>query len=492
MNKLITIVLPVENNDFVLPKNILESSLIKDVIIISSGKVDDKNTKYTYLENSSLSNSTTLIKLSEKINSLYTMFVFSYTKISIEKTDFYRFVNIANETKAGFIYSDYYEIKGDEKLIKPTIDYQTGSIRDDFHFGPINLVRSSLLKSYISYNSASQTEINYNYAGFYDLRLFISRHGIILRIPEYLYSHEEVDNRKSGEKQFDYVDPKNRDVQLEMEEAATEHLKKINAFLTPDFDKTPETNASFHVKASVIIPVKNRETTIKEAVASALSQKTDFPFNIIVVDNYSTDNTSVILEKLCSLHDNIIHVIPQNKDLGIGGCWNEGITHEQCGMYAVQLDSDDLYIDENVLQKIIHVFNEDNCAMVIGSYTMTNSKLEELPPGLIDHKEWTWDNGRNNALRINGLGAPRAFYVPVLRKYLFPNVSYGEDYSTALAISRRYKISRIYESLYLCRRWEGNTDSDLTAEQVNKNNYYKDRVRTIEIITRQKLNELEQ
>ena len=155
---------------------------------------------------------------------------------------------------------------------------------------------------------------------------------------------------------------------------------------------------------------------------------------------------------------------------------------EHCGRFAIQLDSDDLYINHHVLQRIVDTFHEHQCAMVIGSYKMVNFKLEEIPPGIIDHKEWTPDNGRNNALRVNGLGAPRAFYTPLLRQIRIPNVSYGEDYATALAISREY---RIYEPLYLCRRWEGNSDADLNIQRVNANNYYKDKIRMIEILARQ-------
>lgn len=313
-----------------------------------------------------------------------------------------------------------------------------------------------------------------------------------MRIPEKLYETSPSDNRASGEKQFDYVDPKNREVQLEMEAAATDHLKKIKAFLKPDSEETEFNADLFSSTASVIIPVKNREKTISEAIESALNQKTDFPYNIIIVDNYSTDNTSTIIESLSENNDKLIHVIPDKKGLGIGGCWNVAIQHSACGMFSIQLDSDDMYSNNNSLQKIVDKFYEEKCRMVIGSYTMTNFDLEELPPGLIDHKEWTADNGRNNALRVNGLGAPRAFYTPIAKEIGFPDTSYGEDYALSLAVSRNYKIGRIYDSLYLCRRWEGNTDSDLTIEQQNKNNYYKDKIRTLEIIARQNKNKKRQ
>ena len=315
----------------------------------------------------------------------------------------------------------------------------------------------------------------------------ISEKYRILRIPESLYTYEKIDHRKSGEKQFDYVDPKNRDVQLEMEKAATQHLKNINAFITAG-KKIKNLDDSFAVKASVIIPVKNREATIKSAVDSALSQETNFDYNIIIIDNHSTDGTTRILKEYSEKHEKVIHLIPASKDLSIGGCWNYGINHNSCGTFAIQLDSDDVYGSSTALQSIVDKFEEEKCGMVIGSYTMTNFEMRELPPGLIDHKEWTDENGMNNALRINGLGAPRAFYTPVIRQIGFPNVGYGEDYSAALNISRKYKIGRIYKSIYNCRRWEGNTDSDLSIEQVNRNNLYKDRIRTIEILARQKKN----
>jgi glycosyltransferase involved in cell wall biosynthesis len=327
----------------------------------------------------------------------------------------------------------------------------------------------------------------YRYAGLYDLRLKISQKYNIVHIPELLYTEIETDIRKSGEKQFDYVDPRNREVQKEMEHACTEHLKKIHGWLKPEFREVNFGSQKFEYEASVIIPVRNRVKTINDAIQSVLSQKTNFPFNLIVIDNYSNDGTTETLKSVAEKDKRIIHLIPERKDLGIGGCWNVGIFHEKCGKFAIQLDSDDIYIDDTVISRIVSAFHDQKCAMVIGSYRMVNFRLEEIPPGLIDHSEWTPENGRNNALRINGLGAPRAFYTPVLRSIIVPNVSYGEDYAVGLAISRHYQIGRIYEPLYLCRRWEDNSDAALDIGRINSHNHYKDRIRTFELIARQRL-----
>ncbi len=358
-----------------------------------------------------------------------------------------------------------------------------GSIRDDFDFGPLLFIDTATLKT-----AADTMHHNYEYAGLYDLRLNISRQKLISRIPEYLYQATETDFRNSGEKQFDYVDPKNRIVQIEMEHAATNHLKKINAFLEPNFLEIEQFESGFKVEASVIIPVKNRIKTIGDAVNSALKQKTDFPYNIIIVDNHSTDGTTELLRSTAINHKELKHIIPQRKDLMIGGCWNEALHNKSCGRFAVQLDSDDLYKNEDSLQSVVNLFRKEKCAMVIGSYILTDFLLEEIPPGLVSHREWTKENGANNALRINGLGAPRAFYTPILRDIKIPNVSYGEDYFLGITISRNYKIGRIYEPIYFCRRWEGNTDSALDIHKQNSNNIYKDRLRTFEILARQKKN----
>jgi len=397
-----------------------------------------------------------------------------------------RMLRVIRDTDAGMVYADRYKIK--EGLLQPypTIDYQEGSLRDDFDFGSLLLFRSSVLKE-----AVSEMEVDYQAAALYDLRLKISKRKSLFHLPEFLYTESEVDLRKSGEKMFDYVDPKNRRVQIEMEQACTRYLKDTGAWLQPEFTPVEFSEVQFPVEATVVIPVRNREKTIDDAVRSVLMQKTDFPFNLIVVDNHSTDKTTEILQKTASGDKRLIHVIPDRNDLGIGGCWNEAVMHPLCGKFAVQLDSDDLYIDENVVQTVVNAFYEQNCAMMVGTYKMVNFDLEEIPPGIIDHKEWTPDNGRNNALRINGLGAPRAFYTPVLREIKIPNTSYGEDYAVGLAISRNYRIGRIYQPLYLCRRWDDNSDASLDINKLNANNRYKDAIRTIELKARKNKNRLE-
>jgi hypothetical protein len=394
-----------------------------------------------------------------------------------------RLLQVADDTGAGLVYSDYYETIDGKLVPCPVIDYQEGSLRDDFNFGSLLLYRTSALKQ-----AADKMDAVYRYAGLYDLRLKVSESYTLFRIPEFLYSEVKTDNRLSGEKMFDYVDPRNREVQLEMEMACTSHLKAKGAFLEPGYREAPLERGSFPVEASVIIPVRNRLKTIRDAVDSVLSQKTTFEYNLIVVDNHSSDGTTGLLKRLSENDGRIIHIVPARDDLGIGGCWNTGALHPACGRFAVQLDSDDMYIDDNVLRKIRDEFYNQDCAMIVGSYKMVDFKLREIPPGIIDHREWTPDNGRNNALRINGLGAPRAFFTPVLREVLLPNVSYGEDYAVGLNISRHYRIGRIYEPLYLCRRWEGNTDASLETEKLNLFNTYKDRIRTIELLARISMN----
>ena len=392
-------------------------------------------------------------------------------------------LSIAEATKAGMLYADHYQIKDDEQIKAPVIDYQFGSLRDDFDFGSVLFFNTAALKA-----SVEKMKVSYQHAGLYDLRLRLSQKYSLVHVNEYLYSEIEEDHRKSGEKQFDYVDPRNRDRQIEMEQACTEHLKAIGGYLKPDFKDIDFNAGEFEVEASVIIPVRNRAMTIAAAIESVLKQKTTFKFNLIVINNHSTDGTTEVIDGFKS-DERVVHLIPERKDLGIGGCWNYGVNSNQCGKFAVQLDSDDLYKDENTLQTIVNAFYEQKCAMVIGSYMMTDFDLNTLPPGVIDHKEWTPDNGRNNALRINGLGAPRAFYTPVLRNIGLPNTSYGEDYAMGLNISRYYQIGRIYDVLYLCRRWGGNSDAALSIEKVNANNLYKDRIRTWELQARVAMNQ---
>lgn len=463
-----------------------------------------------------------------------------------------RLISIAEDSGADMLYSDLYE----NGQAHPLTDCQKGSVRNDFDFGAAMLFRGSSFCNAVCDNTlqhgsgdslhehdrygcdATCCEMNdshtsdgerYRWAAMYDLRL---RMGSIFHIKEYLYSAEESDTRSSGVKQFDYVSPSNRDVQIEMEKAFTEHLKRIGAYLEPKFksakgyrtgeesgienqhdapasnnidyksinidgnsgdgsrrdenkrDNNRQDDNSGRVKASVIIPVFNRARTIEDAVRSALKQKCAFNFNVIVVDNHSTDGTTDILKRIAGEDSRLIHIIPEETDLKIGGCWNKAIDDPRCGEIAVQLDSDDIYSGADTIAKIAEVFDREDCAMVIGSYTMTDFDGNILPPGLIDHKEWTEVNGRNNALRINGLGAPRAFLTSLVRQIHFPNTSYGEDYAMGLRISREYRIGRIYDSLYSCRRWEGNSDAALSIDKLNANNSYKDSLRTIEIEAR--------
>ncbi|MGH9845595.1 MAG: glycosyltransferase family 2 protein [Blastocatellia bacterium] len=397
-----------------------------------------------------------------------------------------RFLQVAADTGAGLLYSDFLGQQGDEVSDHPLVDYQPGSIRDNFDFGSVLLLSRRAVDRALDKHSAVAEDVQWG--GLYDLRLKLSIESEILRVSEPLYTRSVVDARATGEKIFDYVDPRKRDYQIEMERIATAHLKRIGAHLAPQFAAVPEPGEPFPVRASVIIPVRNREKTVADAVRSALAQMTGFDFNVIVVDNHSTDGTTGVLEELATKNERLIHLIPERTDYGIGGCWNEAIFSMHCGRYAVQLDSDDIYSNEQTLARIVAEFERGKYAMVIGSYTIVDFDLNELPPGLIDHREWTRDNGRNNALRINGLGAPRAFDTGVLRRIGLPNTSYGEDYAVALRISRDYEIGRIYDSLYFARRWSGNSDSALPLATANRYDVYKDRLRTIEIRARQQRN----
>ena len=479
-----------------------------------------------------LESSNTVESIAENTDADYVMICTKTTPIKWGLYALERFLRTADDTGAVMVYSDYYSlIKEDKeaakvggkeekdgaetheakadgaethklkaeqeantgKLIKhPVIDYQSGSLRDDFDFGSLWFIKAQALHDFI----AQQDRADYQYAGLYDLRLYLSRVGEIFHLNEFLYTEDELDNRKSGEKQFDYVNPRNREVQIEMEKACTLHLNKVGALIDTSFYRQPDFGEQeFFYEASVIIPVFNREKTIADAVKSALSQKANFKFNVIVVNNHSTDRTGEILDEIAREMEarndkqagRLVQIVPERNDLGIGGCWNVAINSEHCGKFAVQLDSDDLYSSPKTLQKIVDAFHNQKAAMMIGSYRMCDFDLNTLPPGLIDHKEWTEENGCNNALRINGLGAPRAFFTPLVRQIQFPNTSYGEDYALGLAFSRRYRIGRIYDELYLCRRWGGNSDAALSIEKVNANNLYKDRLRTMELKARQQM-----
>ena len=429
-----------------------------------------------------MESSNTVMSIAENTDADYLLLCTRMTSVRWGLYALERFLRTADDTGAVMVYSDHYSLEEGALTKHPAIDYQAGSLRDDFDFGSLWLIKSQALLDYV----AQTDRVDYQYAGLYDLRLYLSRKGEIFHLNEYLYTEAELDTRKSGEKQFDYVNPRNREVQIEMERACTAHLEKVGAIVDTNFYRQPDFDEQdFACEASVVIPVFNREKTIADAVKSALSQKTNFPYNVIVVNNHSTDSTGEILD---SIDDGrLIQIVPGRTDLGIGGCWNVAVNSDHCGKFAVQLDSDDLYSSPKTLQKIVDAFHEQKAAMIIGSYRMCDFALNTLPPGLIDHKEWTEDNGCNNALRINGLGAPRAFFTPLVRQIQFPNTSYGEDYALGLAFSRRYRIGRIYDELYLCRRWGGNSDAALSVERVNANNLYKDRLRTMELKARQQM-----
>ena len=436
----------------------------------------------TFVITDRLESSNTIASIAENTDADYVMICTRHTTIGWGNNTLERFLRVADDTDAVMVYADHYKMVEGKMEEHPVIDYQSGSLRDDFDFGSLWCIKAQELADYI----AQPDREEYQFAALYDLRLYLSRVGEIFHLNEFLYSEAELDTRKSGEKQFDYVNPRNREVQIEMEKACTQHLGKVGALIDTTFYRQPDFGEQdFEYEASVIIPVFNREKTVADAVKSALGQKANFKFNVIVVNNHSTDRTGEILDELKA--DNLIQIVPERTDLGIGGCWNEAINSSFCGKFAVQLDSDDLYSSPKTLQKIVDAFYKQKAAMIIGSYRMCDFDLNTLPPGLIDHKEWTDENGCNNALRINGLGAPRAFFTPLVRQIQFPNTSYGEDYALGLAFSRRYRIGRIYDELYLCRRWGGNSDAALSVEKVNANNLYKDRLRTMELKARQHL-----
>lgn len=458
------------------------SELVNKVYLLNEDKTAGTKHKNEIIYIDSLRSSNTIKKIAAKAHVDYTLI---YTKTADLRMGLFaldRMLMLADDSGASLIYADHYKIEDGEKKNSPVIPYQKGSLRDDFDFGSVLIYRTADLKKAVAAMS-----VDYRFAGLYDLRLKVSQSSQIVHINEYLYTEIENDTRKSGEKIFDYVDPRNRQVQIDMEKACIDHLKKIGAYLEPKFREVDFSKGDFEYEASVIIPVRNRIRTIADAIRSVLSQKTSFKFNLIVVDNYSTDGTSDAIDKFAG-DERLIHIIPENKELGIGGCWNVGVHHSRCGKFAVQLDSDDVYSGEDTLQKIVDAFYEQKCTMVVGTYMLTDFDMKMIPPGVIDHKEWTPDNGRNNALRINGLGAPRAFYTPLLREIKVPNTSYGEDYALGLYFSREYQIGRIYDVLYLCRRWDDNSDASLDIVKMNAHNTYKDRIRTWEVEARIKLN----
>ena len=452
-------------------------------VTVESFSRSDAFTGVTILTGVSLRSTETLRSIAEAVSEKYMLIYTKDMPLEMGMFALDRILCIAEDTGADMLYADHYKMIDGQRKKHPLIAFQKGALRDDFDFGSVLVFKSSSFR-----RAVRAMETDYEFGALYDLRLRMKN---IVHVNEYLYTEIETDNRKSGEKQFDYVDPRNRAVQIEMEKVCTEHLKRIGAWLEPKF-REPDINefagTPFELTATVVIPVFNRVRTVKNAVESALNQKCEFPYNVIVVDNHSTDGTTELLNEIAAADERLVHIIPAKHDLGIGGCWNLAVHHELCGEYAVQLDSDDVYSGPDTLQKIVDAFREQKCAMVVGTYQMTDFDMNPIPPGIIDHREWTEDNGRNNALRINGLGAPRAFWTPLLRNINLPNTSYGEDYALGLRISREYRIGRIYDVLYCCRRWEGNSDAALDIDRVNANNQYKDRIRTWELEARLRMN----
>lgn len=492
MNKTITCFIPYgsENQINKTIRHLQECSTVDRIFLLPTSPVPNLSLpdKCYILPSSALESVERYKQVALYANTPFTLICTQVQDLEFGYMALERMCDYLSAPQCSMVYADHYKTIKGERTPHPVIDYQLGSVRDDFDFGSLLMFRTDYLKRAIN---EIEAEKEYQHSALYALRLALSRYGELTHIREFLYTETEIDLRKSGEKQFDYVDPRNRQVQIEREEVFTRHLKKIGAYLKPGMMTVDLKGGEFSHEASIIIPVRNRARTINDAIRSVLEQETSFPFNLIIIDNHSTDGTSEIIEQY--KNDNrVIHLIPERTDLGIGGCWNLGINHPQCGRFAIQLDSDDLYSSPHTVQTIVDKFYKEQCAMVIGSYRMTDFTLQTLPPGVIDHKEWTDENGHNNALRINGLGAPRAFFTPLLRKIRVPNTSYGEDYALGLAFSRQYRIGRIYDVLYLCRRWEGNSDAALSIEKINQNNNYKDSLRTLEIKLRQAMNKKRQ
>ncbi len=461
--------------------NFKKSELINEIYLIAPSEQPNME-GCEVIVTKSLKSTDAIRKIAEKSNTEYTLIYTKDTTLQWVNFAIERFVAIADDTNAAMIYADHFKVADGERKEAPVIDYQFGSLRDDFDFGSVLLYRTSALK-----DAVQRMDKDYEFAGLYDLRLKVSQKGELVHVNEFLYYEVEHDTRKSGEKIFDYVDPKNRAVQIEMEEACTQHLKDIGGYLEPNFKSIEFSADDFEYEASVVIPCKNRVKTIENAIVSALNQKTKVPYNVIVVDDNSDDGTVEIIKKYTD-DPKLVYIAQDTSYHAIGGNWNAALHHPKCGKFAIQLDSDDMYSDENTVQKFIDAFYEQNCAMVVGTYKMTNFDMEMIPPGIIDHREWTPENGRNNALRINGLGAPRGFYTPMLREINFPTTKYGEDYAVGLRVSREYQIGRIYDVIYYCRRWDDNSDASLDVVKMNGHNTYKDRLRTWELQARVQLN----
>ncbi|MFA5202404.1 MAG: glycosyltransferase family 2 protein [Bacteroidales bacterium] len=456
--------------------------IIRNIFLLATDRqADFSSTGLPVIYTDNLNSSDTVAAIARAASADYSLIYTKYTGLVPGYFSLERFARIGDDSGAGMLYSDHFQIIDGQRRKMPLIMYQEGALRDDFNFGSVLFYRTSCLKK-----AVEESNVQYPYAGMYNLRLTVSRMADLVHINEILYTEVETDTRKSGQKLFDYVDPKNRAVQVDMEKACSAHLKAIGAYLEPVFTPVSFDREAFDYEATIMIPVFNRERTIEDAVLSALSQKTTFKYNVIVVNHHSSDNTVSIVNKYTS-DPKLILITPDRRDLFVGGLWNTAAHHPQCGRFIVQLDSDDVYSGPDTLQKIVDAFYEQQCAMVVGTYRITDFRMETIPPGVIDHREWTPDNGRNNALRINGLGAPRAFYTPILREVLLPNTNYGEDYALGLYFSRKYQIGRIYDVLYCCRRWEGNSDAALEVEKTNTNNLYKDRIRTWEVQARKQL-----
>jgi hypothetical protein len=479
----------------------VDSDRIEKLFLLYSGPFLAVPKKCEIVKAQSAQSGNILHGILKKIRTRYALVVTGTSAVRLDPGAAARFIEVAESTRAGILYSDFRELLPPAAGAAETafrerrlIDYQFGSIRDDFDFGPV-----LFLSTHAAQSSADKygSVRDWKTAALYDVRLKIAADFPVVRIPEILYtsvpaeagrpSREGASAPEISESHFQYVDPASAAFQREREHIAAAHLKNIGAWLPPKFKEVPDPGTAFPVTASVVIPVRNRKATIADAVTSALSQETDFRFNVIVVDNFSTDGTDAVLADLAARDDRLHRLTPAETGLQIGGCWNEAVRSACCGRYAVQLDSDDLYASQGVLQKIVRAFAEENCGMVVGSYTIVDFALKELPPGLIEHREWTKSNGHNNLLRVNGLGAPRAYQTALLREFPFPNVGYGEDYAAGLRISREYRVARIFENLYLCRRWSGNTDHRLSDEQRNANDAYKDFLRTVEIQARRQM-----
>ncbi len=455
---------------------------VNRIFLLSTSKDENlSESGYPVIVTDNLNSSVTVAAISRAASADYCLIYTKYTTLEPGYFALERFIRLGDDSQAGMLYADHFQIIDGQRRKMPLIVCQEGALRDDFNFGSVLFYRTSRVKE-----AVAQTKGDYPYAGMYNLRLAVSRAAGLVHINELLYTEIETDTRKSGQKLFDYVDPKNRAVQIDMEKACTEHLKAVGAYLEPVFEPISFNEDSFEYEATVMIPVKDRERTIADAVKSALSQVTTFKYNVIVVNHHSQDRTVSIVEQFTG-DPRLIFITPERRDLFVGGLWNTALHHPKCGKFIVQLDSDDVYSGPDSLQKMVDAFYAQHCAMVVGTYRMTNFHMETLPPGIIDHREWTPENGRNNALRINGLGAPRAFYTPILREVLLPNTNYGEDYSLGLNFSRKYQIGRVYDVVYCCRRWEGNSDAALEIEKTNANNLYKDRIRTWELQARKQL-----